>query len=324
VIAPCKYVRVFAPATVANVACGFDILGFAVAAPGDEVVAWRTATPGVTINRICGDDGKLPIDPARNTAGAAVLALLEQLAAQECRIEGGIALELHKRMPLGSGLGSSAASAVAGVVAANALLGGPLKREELLPLALAGEQVSCGAAAVHADNVAPCLLGGFVLIRSYHPLDVVPLPTPAQLFCTVVHPHLEVRTEDARRILRKYLLLEDAITQWGNVAGLVAGLMKPDYALIGRSLQDVIVEPVRAMLIPGFAQIKAAALATGALGCSISGAGPSMFALSDARATAAAVGQAMQQAFQSLGLTSDVYVSTINQEGPRLLQHDTL
>jgi homoserine kinase len=307
--------RAFAPATVANVVCGFDVFGFAVATPGDEVVVRRQDEPGVTIVAITGDGGRLPRDAAANTAGAAALALLAHLGASH-----GIALELHKRMPLGSGLGSSAASAVAAVVAVNSLFGSPLTRAELLPFALEGERASCGDGPVHADNVAPSLLGGFVLVRSTHPLDAIPLPTPEQLHCTIVHPDIEVRTRDARGILRRSIPLDAAVTQWGNVAGLVAGLLLSDYALIGRSMQDVIVEPARAMLIPGFSRVKRAALDAGALGCGISGGCPTMFALSGSAATAHAAGEAMCAAFQAEGLASEVYVSGINREGARLLE----
>jgi len=305
-------IRAYAPATVANVACGFDILGFAVEEPGDEVILRRKATPGVTIGKITGDDGRLPLDPTLNTAGVSVLALLEHLRAEQ-----GIEIELHKHMPLGSGLGSSAASSVASVFAANALLGNPLQKIDLLPFALEGERVACGSA--HADNAAPALLGGFVLIRSYAPLDVIHIPTPPDLYCTLIHPNIEIRTEDARKILKKTIRFHDAIVQWGNIAGLIAGLMQEDYALIGRSMQDVIIEPIRSILIPQFQEIKAAALEAGALGCSISGSGPSMFALSTSAAIAADTGKAMQQGFDRIGVNSEVYLSKINKTGPKIL-----
>lgn len=302
----------FAPATVANVGAGFDILGFALDEPGDEVVARFNDCGMVRLTRITGDDGKLPMDAALNTAGIAVIKLLEHLG-----IEQGIDLEVRKKMPLGSGLGSSAASAVAAVVAANALLGSPLKKSELLPFALEGERVACGAA--HADNAAPSLLGGFILIRSYAPLDVIELAAPAQLRAIVVHPHIEVKTKDAREILKKTLSLKDAIVQWGNIAGLVAGLMKSDYDLISRSLNDVIIEPVRSILIPGFNDVKTAAMRSGALGCSISGSGPSVFALTADMDDAARVAQAMQAAFAEHGIKSDKFISNINSNGARLV-----
>lgn len=305
-------IRVFAPATVANVACGFDVLGFAVEAPGDEVILRKKIEPGVSICKITGDQGKLPLDAGKNTAGVSVLAFLKHLSSNQ-----GIEIELHKKMPLGSGLGSSAASAVASVVAANRLLGHPLDREKLLPFALEAEKVACGAA--HADNAAPSLLGGLVLIRSYDPLDVIRIPTPEKFYCTIIHPQIEIRTEYARKILKKRIPLKDAVTQWGNVAGLIAGLMKPDYGLIGRSLQDVIIEPVRSVLIPGFQKVKNAALEAGALGCSISGSGPSLFALSTSKKIAEEVGQAMKNGFESLKINSEIYISKINQHGPKIL-----
>lgn len=305
-------VRVFAPATVANVASGFDILGFAINEPGDEVVARASDVPGVRITRIDGDGGKLPYDEHLNTAGVAALQLLLHVGCDR-----GIEIELHKHSPLGSGLGSSASSGVAGVVAANELLGRPLARRDLLPFAMEGERVACGAA--HADNVAPALLGGFVLIRSYNPLDVVSIPAPSDLYCTVVHPHVEIRTEDARRILKSRVPLRDAVVQWGNTAGLIAGLMSSDYDLIGRSIQDVIVEPMRSVLIPGFAQVKDAARGAGALGCSISGSGPTIFALSKGRETADRAGAAMGSVYRAIGIGFDIHVSAINREGARAL-----
>ncbi|MBI5499320.1 MAG: homoserine kinase [Deltaproteobacteria bacterium] len=307
-----RSVRVFAPATVANVAAGFDILGFAVGEPGDEVTARLAEQPGVRILRIEGDGGALPLEAERNTAGVAAREVLA-LAGRR----GGIELEVRKRMPSGSGLGSSAASGVAAAVAVNALLGGPLRPEELLPALLEAERVACGTA--HADNVAPALLGGFVLVRSYRPLDVVRLPTPAELWCALAHPQLEIRTADARRILRDRVRLSDAVVQWGNTAGLVAGLLLGDYALIGRSLQDVIVEPVRAVLIPGFARIKEAALDAGALGCSISGSGPSVFALARGAAAARAAGDAMASAVRGFGLPCDVWVSPLGGRGAHVV-----
>lgn len=306
-------IRVFAPATVANVACGFDIFGFAVASPGDEVILTRSETPGVRITDIIGDEGRLPREASRNTAGISIQTYLKHIGQPDLGIE----MVLNKQMPLGSGLGSSAASAVAGVYAVNELLGRPLTTLQLLPFAMEGERIACGSA--HADNVGPSLLGGFVVVRSYNPLDVVRIQTPASLFCTLVHPDIEVNTKDARFILKNEVSLKNTITQMGNVAGLIAGLMTPDYNLISRSLVDVIIEPVRSILIPEFNEVKQAALEAGALGCSISGSGPSMFALSRDVDTAERIGAAMQQAFLAVGITSEAYVSEINQQGPKVL-----
>jgi homoserine kinase len=305
-------IRVYAPATVANVACGFDIFGFAVNRPGDEVVLTKKSTPGIVIKEITGDDGRLPKEVAKNTAGIAILKYLEFIGHPDQGFE----LSLHKDMPLGSGLGSSAASAVAGVFAANELMGKPLSQKDLLPFAMEGERVACGSA--HADNVGPSLLGGFVVIRSYDPLDIIQLTTPTDLYASIVHPQIEVNTKDARRILEQEITLGKTITQMGNVAGLVAGLLTADYDLIGRSLVDVIVEPARSILIPQFQEVKAAALGAGALGCSISGSGPSLFALSKGEETANQVAIAMSKAFNSVGIGSEYYVSRINQQGPMI------
>ncbi len=306
-------IRVFAPATVANVACGFDIFGFAVDSPGDVVELTRRDDAGVTITDIIGDEGRLPREAARNTAGISIQRYLQHID----RTDVGVDVLLTKQMPLGSGLGSSAASAVAGVFAINELLGRPLQTIDLLPFAMEGERIACGSA--HADNVGPSLLGGFVVVRSYNPLDVIKLDTPAGMHATLVHPDIEVNTKDARFILKNEVSLKNAIIQMGNVAGLVAGLMKPDYDLISRSMVDVIIEPVRAILIPQFGEVKQAAIENGALGCSISGSGPSMFALCRDAETAHRVGQAMQQAFMDVGITSESYVSEINRQGPRVI-----
>jgi homoserine kinase len=308
-----KTIRAFAPATCANVACGFDVLGFAVENPGDEVVLTLSDTPGVVIKSIKGDDGKLPYDADKNTIS---LVIREYLTSID-RHDVGVEIELIKHMPLKSGLGSSAASSVVGVYALNKLLGEPLTAKELLPFAMKGEELACGSA--HADNVAPALLGGFVLVRSYHPLDVIQLPTPSKLWTTIIHPHIEVKTKDARSILRKDIKLQDAVVQWGNVAGLVAGLLKEDYDLIGRSLQDVIVEPIRSLLIPGFDHVKQVAMQAGALGCSISGSGPSIFALSTDETTAKKLGEVMTAVFDQLNVESEVYLSKVSEQGPRIL-----
>lgn len=304
----------YAPATVANVSAGFDIFGFAVDAPGDVVAARPTDAPGVSIRVITGDDGRLPREAAANTAGAAAIALLNHL-----RPAYGVELDVHKQMPLGSGLGSSAASAVAAVLAVNTLFGDPLSRSELLPFALAGEAISCVPSPAHADNVAPSLLGGFVLIRDTQQLDIVRLPTPPELCCALVHPQIEVRTAEAREMLPRAIPLHDAITQWGNAAGLVAGLTLGDFALIGRSLRDVVAEPVRSRLIPGFDDVRRAALESGALGCGISGACPTLFALCDSLTLAHRVASAMCNAFSAHGLATKRYISGINYVGARVL-----
>ncbi len=308
-----KEIKVFAPASVTNVSCGFDVLGFAIDWPGDEVILKITDTPGINISKITGEDGRLPLDSKKNTAGLSLISLAEHL-----RFNKGIEIEIHKKMALGSGLGSSAASAVASVFALNEILDRPLTKNELLPFALEGEKLTCGGIP-HADNVAACLMGGFVIVRSVDPLDVINIDTPKDLYCTIIHPHLEINTSDTRKILRKQILLSDAVKQWGNVAGLVAGLINKDYNLISRSLQDVIIEPIRSILIPGFNEIKNAAIKVGALGCSISGSGPSIFAFSKTNSVAENVGAAMKEVLESLELNGDLYISKINQEGPKVI-----
>ncbi len=288
---------------------GFDVLGLALERPGDEVIARKSHTPGLRIVKITGHGGKLPYDPASNTAGMAALRLLEHLGAQQVGIE----LEIHKKMPLGSGLGSSAASAAAAVLAVSELLRTGMSKRELLPFACMGEQVASGG--FHADNVAPSLLGGIVLICSNEPLDVHRLHTPAGLYAAVVYPHLQVLTRKARAVLRPEVPLRDHVRQSAFLAGFVAGCFTSDLELIGRCLRDVVIEPQRAHLIPGFYDVQAAAMAAGALGCSISGAGPSVFALCHNSFIAENTGEAMQEAFRQRGIASDLFLSRVNPEG---------
>ncbi len=306
-----KTIKAFAPATVANVCCGFDILGFSVDSPGDEVILTQRDEPGVVVKKIHGDGGRLPLDANQNTASVAVQSFLNAIDSKV-----GVEIELFKNLPLGSGMGSSAASAVAALVGINHLFGDPLTREQLIPHAMEAERIACGSA--HADNVGPSLLGGFVLVRDYHPLDVVRIPVKADLYCTLVHPQIELKTEDARRVLKASVGLKDAITQSGNTAGLMVGLMSGDNSLISRSLKDVIAEPVRSVFIPGFESVRSGAKNAGALGCGISGSGPTMFALSGSHDVALAVGEAMKMEFLRHHLKSEAYVSKINLEGARV------
>lgn len=308
-----KTVRAYAPASIGNVSCGFDVMGLAVDAPGDEVIITLNDSGRVTIKTIEGDNGKLPLLAEENTAGVAVIEYLKSIDSTQ-----GAEITLIKNLPLGSGMGSSAASAVAAVVAINHVMGNRLPKKELLPFVMQAEFVACGSA--HADNAAPSLLGGLILIRDNHPLDIIEIPTPDELMCVLVHPHVEVKTRDARQVLKQSVPLKDAITQWGNTAALVAGMMKPDYELIGRSLQDVIAEPVRSVLIPGFHSIKSKAVEAGALGCGISGSGPTMFAFCNGQTIAERVGEAMQQQFLIVGLQSEVYASKVNREGARIIE----
>ena len=303
-------IKVFAPASVANMACGYDLLGFALEKPGDEIIARLSDKPGVHITGIFGAKGKLPLEVERNTAGVAALRFLEHLELEK---EVGIELEIHKKMPFGSGLGSSAASAVAGVMAVNELLKRPLTKRELLPFAVAGEQIADGA--YHADNVAPSLLGGIIFIRDNASLDVHRLPVPKGLYAVVVHPAVEVLTREARSILKNEVSLDGMIEQSGNLGGLIVGLHNGNFDLIRRSLKDVIIEPQRAALIPHFYEVQHAALNEGALGCSISGAGPSIFALCDNSFIAENVGVAMEKVFAKHKVDTSLFISSINLEG---------
>ena len=308
-----RSINVFAPATVANVVCGYDVLGFAVNAPGDEVIMRLRDEPGVIITKISGDDGRLPYDPAKNTVSLSVQHYLNHIGRPDIGVE----IELFKKMPIGSGLGSSSASTVAGLFAINTLMDNPLTKMELVPFAMKGEEMACGYG--HADNVAPALLGGFVLVRSYEPLDIIQLPYPEELFCSIVFPQIDVPTRDARQIIRSKILLKDAVTQWGNVAGLVAGLYTKDINLIARSMQDVIVEPVRSILIPDFYKLREIAMENGALSFGISGSGPSVFSFTKNEDDARKINEKLQKHFLWLDTESIAYRSPINGMGPIIL-----
>ena len=298
-------VKIHSPATVANMVCGFDVLGFAVNEPYDEMQIRFSETAGITI--INDDEYNLPTEPEKNVAGAALIAMMEE-------IEPGFGFELtiKKNIKPGSGVGSSAASAAGAVVAANRLLNDRFDQETLVRFAMNGEKLASGVK--HADNIAPCIYGGVTLIRSIFPLDIIALTAPV-LYVTIVHPQIEVKTSDARSILKHKVLLKDAIKQWGNIAGLVAGLLKSDYELIGRSLEDVIIEPVRSILIPGFDLVKQKSKEAGALGGGISGSGPSIFMLSKDESTAIAVEKEMKLVYENLGLDHHTYVTTMNHSG---------
>ena len=299
-------IKVFAPASVANVACGYDVLGFALEEPGDEIVITKVDKKGLRITKITG--GKLPYDPLKNTAGFAALKVLEHL-----EYDGGLEMEIHKKMPFGSGLGSSAASAVAGAMAVNEVLNKPLTKQELLPFAVLGEQIADGA--YHADNVAPSLLGGMVLIRDTQTLDFHKVYIPDGLYVVVIHPHIEILTKDSRGILKTEVSLADHIKQSANLAGLMLGMQNSNFELIKNSLEDIIIEPQRAHLIPHFYDIKNAALINGALGCSISGAGPSIFALCDSTIIAENVAIQMEKVLLDQKISCTIYKSRINNEG---------
>jgi len=308
-----KKIRAFAPASVGNVTCGFDVLGMAVEAPGDEVEAAFNEEGILRIVAITGDKGVLPLDARKNTAGIAVQALLDKLDRKE-----GIDLWVHKNMPMGSGLGSSAASAVAAVVAVNALLGSPLSKHELMPFTLVAEGSVSGTA--HGDNVIPSLLGGIVLLRSYEPLEIVELPIPASLFCTVVHPDLQIFTKEARGRIPTEIPMKTALKQMSCLSGFVAGLYRSDYELIGKSLQDYLAEPYRVDLIKGFDDAKKVALETGALNFGISGSGPSVYSFSNSLEKAENIAKVIKSAFKNHEIGSESYVSKVNQQGAYILE----
>ena len=307
-----KTVRVECPATIANLVCGFDILGLALNDPQDIMELTLTDEPGIRISH--SDTHPLPTDPLQNVAGVALLALMQETNDPSL----GFDMMIDKRIKPGSGLGSSAASSAGAVVAANHLLGKRFSNEDLVRFAMAGEKLASGVK--HADNITPCIYGGVTLIRSIFPLDIIQLDSPP-LYVSVVHPQIEVKTSDARQILRKEVLLKDAIKQWGNIAGLVAGFMKHDHELISRSLEDVIIEPVRSILIPGFDEVKKSCKDAGALGGGISGSGPSIFMLSTEEKTANTVEKIMIDIYTRLGIDFKTYVTTINTKGVQLINN---
>ena len=303
-------IKIFSPATIANISCGFDVLGLALDNVGDEMIIRKSDEKGVRITKIVGQ--KLPLEAHLNVAGIAAMALLSKVD-----IDYGFEIEIYKNIKPGSGIGSSAASAAGAVWAINKLLDAPFTSAELVKFAMEGEKLSSGIA--HADNVAPALLGGITLVRSYEPLDLINLNVPKNLVVTVIHPQIEVKTATAREILRSHVTLKDAIAQWGNVAGLVSGLFMEDYDLIGRSLEDKIVEPVRSILIPAYDAVVKSSKMAGALGCGISGSGPSIFALSKGASDAENVKVAMKQVYDKIGIPYDIHISSINPSGIKKL-----
>ncbi len=303
-------IKIFCPATIANLSCGFDVLGLCLATAGDEMIIRKSDLKGVRITKIVGAD--LPLETEKNVSGVAALAMLE-----EVETEFGFEIEIYKNIKAGSGIGSSAASSAGAVFGINELLGRPFTRKELVKFAMQGEKLASGNA--HADNVAPCLLGGFTLVRSSIPLDIIKIDSPSELYATVVHPQIELKTSDARSVLKQTVSLKSAITQWGNVGGLVAGLYTNDYELIGRSLHDEIIEPIRSMLIPGFDLIKKTAYENGALGSGISGSGPSIFALSKGKDTAEKIAKAMSKVYDEINLPYEIHVSKVNPDGVSII-----
>lgn len=310
-----KEVKVIAPATIANLVCGFDILGMALNTPFDEMTLSFSSEPGIRIKHT--DDYDLTEDPEKNVAGVALQSLMDDELTMRHHKESGFNMTVHKNIKPGSGLGSSAASAAGAVVAANHLLGNIFTNEDLVRFAMNGEKMAGGVK--HADNVTPCIYGGVTLIRSIFPLDIIPLNCP-DLYITIVHPQIEVRTSDSRQILRKEVTLKNAIRQWGNIGGLIMGFTNKDLQLIGRSMEDVIIEPVRSILIPGFKEVKSLCKEAGALSGGISGSGPSVFMFSEKEETAQKVEQVMNNIYEKIGVEYKTYVTSVNKAGVQIVK----
>jgi homoserine kinase len=304
-------IKIFAPATIANVSCGFDILGLCLDSVGDEMVIRKSEEKGVKITKIEGQD--LPLEADKNVAGVAVMALLDELNS-----DFGFEIEIYKKIKPGSGIGSSAASSAGAVFAVNELLGKPFTTQELVGFAMQGEKLASGTA--HADNVAPALFGGFTMVTSYDPLNVIKIDAPEELYATVIHPQIEVKTADSRSVLKQKVQLKTLVSQMGNFGGLISGLYTKDYELIGRSLHDEIVEPNRSILIPAFDQVKESCLKNGALGSGISGSGPSIFALSRGEEIAKKVAQGMSDIYEKIQVDFDVHISKVNPSGVKVLE----
>ena len=303
-------IKLFCPATIANLSCGFDVLGLCLDNVGDEMIIRKTSEKGIKITKIIGAD--LPLETEKNVAGVAALAMISNL-----NLDFGFEIEIYKKIKAGSGIGSSAASSAGAVFGINELLGRPFSIKDLIPFAMEGEKLASGSA--HADNVAPALLGGFVLVRSYNPLDIIKIKSPEELYATVIHPQIELKTSDARSVLKQNVTLKQAVIQCGNLGGLISGLYTNDYDLIGRSLNDEIVEPLRSVLIPKFDLVKQKAIENGALGGGISGSGPSIFALSKGKEIAEKVAKAMSEVYDEMNLKYEIHVSKVNPEGIKIL-----
>lgn len=304
-------ITVFAPATVANVSCGYDAMGFALETLGDEMTFTKTESKSITISKIEG--AILPFDPEKNVVG-----VVAQLMLNDAKANFGLAIEIHKNFKPGSGLGSSAASASGTAFAINKLLDNKYSNLELTKFAMQGEVAACGSAI--ADNVAAAIYGGFILVRSYDPLDVVSIPAPSELVATVIHPQIEIKTEDARKVVPQQIDTKTAIAQWANVGGLVSGLYASDFDLIGRSLIDYVAEPARKHLIPYFDTVKKTALENGAVGAGISGSGPTIYTLNKGEKTANKVAQAIDAVYKNTGIDYNIYVSKISPLGSRIIK----
>lgn len=306
-------ISVFAPATISNVGCGFDTIGFAINEPGDIVSLKLRNNSKIRITKITGDKGILPKTIDKNTCSFAILEMLKHFGEKSI----GLDIEIRKKMPIGSGLGSSAASSVAGVYGLNKLLDNPFSEMEIMDFAIKGESIASGA--IHADNVAPCLVGGFVLIRDYNPLEIIKIPVPKNLYCAVVYPHISIETKVARKLIKQKMNLSSARKHFGNIGSLVSALYEGDIDLLGRTIHDEISEPARATLIPGYMDIKNSAIQNGAFGCSISGSGPSIFAFTKSKVKADKIGKAMKQATVNNGMKATIFVSKINSVGPKVI-----
>ena len=299
-------IKIFAPATVANVSCGFDALGFAINAVGDEMIFTKTVDKGVTISKIEG--AELTFDSRKNAASVVAWAMID-----EAKPNFGIDMQLFKKVKPGSGLGSSASSSAGAAFGVNQLLGKPFSNLELTEFARLGEKAACGSPI--ADNVAAAIYGGFILVKSYDPLEIVKLPVPKELWVTVIHPQIEIKTEDARNAIHPTVTVANAVKQSANLAGLISGLYTDDYELISRSLEDVIAEPFRKKLIPHFDAIKTEGLKAGALGVGISGSGPTIFALSKGEQIAEKVAETMRNIYQNTAIDFNIHVSKVNLSG---------
>ena len=303
-------IKIFCPATIANISCGFDVLGLCLETVGDEMIIRKSDVQGIKIMKIVGED--LPLETSKNVAGVAALALLDAIDYKF-----GFEIEIYKNIKPGSGIGSSAASAAGAVFGINELLGKPFTRKELVEFAMKGEAIASGSE--HADNVAPAILGGITLVRSSAPLDIIKIESPSELYATVIHPQIELKTSEMRAVLQPMIPLKSAILQWGNLGGLIAGFYTSDYELIGRSLHDEIVEPLRGPFIPKFDVIKKTALENGALGSGISGSGPSIFALSKGIETANRIAKAMFIVYEDMNMPFEIHVSKVNPEGVKII-----
>ena len=303
-------IKIFCPATIANISCGFDVLGLCLETVGDEMIIRKSDVKGIKITKIVGE--VLPLETSKNVAGVAALALLDAIDYKF-----GFEIEIHKNIKPGSGIGSSAASAAGAVFGINELLGKPFTRKELVEFAMKGEAIASGSE--HADNVAPAILGGITLVRSSSPLDIIKIESPSELYATVIHPQIELKTSEMRAVLQPMIPLKSAILQWGNLGGLIAGFYTSDYELIGRSLHDEIVEPLRGPFIPKFDVIKKTALENGALGSGISGSGPSIFALSKGIETANRIAKAMFVVYEDMNIPFEIHVSKVNPEGVKII-----